>query len=135
MCVVLHSPIYCVNQSTCCMQVISCAQTCTCTTSIYTCTYVHVQHRVILCLGHGVSEREEFNGTKIIFLGQSIRKLLMRTLQSTNYARPTQCEQTIASYTCVCQTTCTCMTICLYTCINNLDTCTQMESRWADPQR
>ena len=31
------------------------------------------------------AEREEFNGTKIIFIAQSIRKLLMRTLQSTNY--------------------------------------------------
>ena len=31
-------------------------------------------------------EHEEFNGTKIIFIGQSIRKLLMRTPQSTNYA-------------------------------------------------
>ena len=33
-----------------------------------------------------MAESEEFNGTKIIFIGQSIRKLLMRTLQSTNYA-------------------------------------------------
>ena len=43
---------------------------------------------------HYAAERKEFNGTTIIFIGQSIQKLLMRTLQSTTM-RSTQREQTI----------------------------------------
>ena len=38
-------------------------------------------------------EQDEFNGTKIIFIGCTMRKLLTRSV------RPTQCEQTIGTAT------------------------------------